>query len=210
MSKKVLKFSKQEFYDFLHETVEETLKHVLPLNELSVPLSFYKDKVDCLRFQLVDNWCLCKYCQLYDEDNLNKKHWAVELRACMFNLKKIDIKNGINKHKILEKMLVGDYDYDKANMIVRIINEKFNVEQIYDKKVRFDVAKEFADGIHNLINEISNDNSDINDYILNTFGIENKYKDGGQLGRHLCIFFLEVTEHRPDLKQLGHILDHIL
>ena len=174
MSKKVLKFSKQEFYDFLHETVEETLKHVSPLNELSVPLSFYKDKVDCLRFQLVDNWCLCKYCQLYNEDNLNKKHWAVELRACIFNLKKIDIKNGINKHKILEKMLVNDYDYDKPNMIVRIINEKFNVEQIFDKKVRFDVAEEFADGIHNLIDEISDNNSDINDYILNTFGIESK------------------------------------
>ena len=172
--KKVLKFSKREFYDFLHETVEETLKHVSPLNELSVPLSFYKDKVDCLRFQLVDNWCLCKYCQLYDEDNLNKNHWAVELRACIFNLKKIDIKNGISKHRILEKMLVNDYDYDKPNMIVRVINEKFNVEQIFDKKVRFDVAEEFADGIHNLIDEISDDDSDINDYILNTFGIESK------------------------------------
>ena len=61
----------------------------------------YKNRVDGLRFQLVENWCLCKYCSLFDRDNQNFNHWKIELRSVLKNLKMINIKGNIDKYKIL-------------------------------------------------------------------------------------------------------------
>ena len=33
--------------------------------EIPLPLNEFKRHVDGVRFQLIENWCLCKYCQLY-------------------------------------------------------------------------------------------------------------------------------------------------
>ena len=58
----------------------------------------YKEKAESLRFQIVENWCLCKYCQLYDNNNTNFNHWLGELRAYINKLKFLNIKNNINNN----------------------------------------------------------------------------------------------------------------
>ena len=41
------------------------------ITEMAVPLKEYKKRLDGLRFQLVENWCLLEYCRLYDPSNAN-------------------------------------------------------------------------------------------------------------------------------------------
>lgn len=51
----------------------------------------FKGRVDGLRFQLIENWCLCKYCQLYDSANENYGHWVAEFCACANYLRRFEV-----------------------------------------------------------------------------------------------------------------------
>lgn len=79
----------------------------------------------------------------------------------------LDIKHGINKKKTLTQILINDYDY--ANMIIRIISDKFNYEHIVDSKIKADVSICFANNIVGLIDVISIDTLSIDDYITENF-----------------------------------------
>lgn len=161
--------TKKYIKDILNETVEDTIIRLGLINEMVVPLKSYKARVDGLRFQLVENWCLCKWCQLFNTESENFSHWIAELKACINNLKFLDIKNGINKRRILIRMLIKDYDYDNSNMIERIIRSKFIKENIHDNNQKNCICSEFADNINELINVISDDTIDTDEYIQNTF-----------------------------------------
>lgn len=161
--------TEKEIRKIVEESIKETLKKMGVLNEMSVPLKNYKSRVDGLRFQMVENWCLCKYCTLFDKDNINFSHWLSELKACINNLKYLEIKKGIDKRKTLINMLVRDYDYDKPNMIYRIINDKFNKEEIKEDTQKVKVSCEFADGINELINVISFDHLSTSQYLEKNF-----------------------------------------
>lgn len=137
--------------------------------EMAIPLKDYKNRVDGLRFQLVENWCLCKYCSLFDQDNPNFNHWKVELRAAIKNLKMVDIKNDIDKHKTITKMLIDDYDYSDYHMILRIIDDKFDDEHINDWFKKERVSIEFSKNVNELIDVISNNDFKINDYMNKKF-----------------------------------------
>ena len=163
------KITEAQLIEIIKESVNEVLKRIGMLDEMAIPLSAYRQKVDGLRFQLVENWCLCKWCQLFNPECENFAHWIVELRACINNLKLVDIKNGIDKRRILTKMLIDDYDYDETNMIIRIVNDKFDLENINNNTQRARVASAFADNIQNLIEVISVDTIGTNSYIQTTF-----------------------------------------
>lgn len=128
---------------------------------MAVSLKAYEKKVDGLRFQLVGNWCLCKYCQLFNPDCENFAYWIKELKNCIDNLKFLDIKNGIDKRKILTQMLINDYD--SADMIERIIRGECGKNQ----KIR--ICKEFVDNINGLIDAISSNEISSGEYILKIF-----------------------------------------
>ena len=142
------------------------------INEMAVPLKSYKSRVDGLRFQLVENWCLCKWCQIYNHECMTFLHWCTELKTCIDNLKFLDIKNGIDKRKTLMKMLINDYDYNDPNMIERIIRGKFVKEHIDNNLQKSKVCTEFADGINDLINVISLNSIDTTEYLQNTFDVK--------------------------------------
>lgn len=138
-------------------------------NKITVSLKTYKARVDELRFELVENWCLCKYYQLFNPESVKFAHWASELKVCIDNLKFLNIKNGIDKRRILVRMLVNDYDYNSANMIERIIRGKFVRENLNDNNQKVLVCTEFADNINGLIDAISMGAIDSDEYIQNTF-----------------------------------------
>ena len=163
------KITECQLKKIINETVNDVLNRIGVMNEMAVPLKIYRARVDGLRFQLVENWCLCKYCQLFNPECENFAHWLKELKACINNLKFLDIKNGIDKRRTLTLMLIDDYDYDKTNMIVRIINDKFDSENINNNTQRARVASAFADGIQNLIEVISVDTISTISYIQTTF-----------------------------------------
>ena len=139
------------------------------LNEMAEPLKKYVKRIESIRFQLAENWCLCKYCQLYSKDNPNFAHWITELRPCIQYLKFVDINNGIDKKRTLQRILVGQYDFNSADMIKRIIEDKFSDEKINDPAIISIVSNELANGINDLIEAISNNNITINSYVQTTF-----------------------------------------
>lgn len=161
--------NKNKFRKKLHETVAETLSHMEVLSEMAVPLKKYKDRVDGLRFQIVENWCLCKYCQLFEPHNQNFAHWVNELKACINNLKLLNIKNNIDKRQVLQKMLVEEFDYNDSSMIARIIDDKFAVEGIVNVSAKGIICKCFANSIEYLINAIANEGISTDVYLQSAF-----------------------------------------
>ena len=149
------KITESQLKEIINETVNDVLNRIGMINEMAVPLKTYRARVDGLRFQLVENWCLCKWCQLFNPECENFAHWITELKACIDNLKFVDIKNGIDKRKTLIKMLVTDYDYDNANMIERIIRGKFVRENLTDNVQKVQACTAVADNIFGLIYAIS-------------------------------------------------------
>ena len=81
-------------------------------------------------------------CQLYSQDNRDFAHWITELRPCIQYLKFVDINNGIDKKKTLQRILVGQYDFNNADMIRRIIEDKFSDENITDPNIISTVSNE--------------------------------------------------------------------
>lgn len=157
------------FKNIFNETVNDTLNRLGAINEMAIPLMVYKIRVDGLRFQLVENWCLCKWCQLFDPRCENFAHWIIELKACINNLKFLNIKNCIDKKRILTRMLINDYDYNDSYMIERIIRDKFIDEHINDNYQKKIICAEFANNIDKLIDVISDDLINSNEYIETTF-----------------------------------------
>ena len=153
--------------DELKEVVRNATKHIL--NEMAEPLKKYVKRIESIRFQLAENWCLCKYCQLYSQNNQNFAHWITELRPCIQYLKFVDINDGIDKKKTLQRVLVGQYDFNSPDMIKRIIEDKFSDENITDTSVISNVSNELASNIDGLIEVISNNDITINSYIQTTF-----------------------------------------
>lgn len=155
--------------EIVNESVSDTIKRIGIITEMAIPLKKYKERVDGLRFQLVENWCLCKYCQLFDVTNLNFKHWLNELKASIDNLKFLNIKDGINKEKTLKNMFISDYDYKDCNMIRRIMAGKFKKENILDTEKKEEVCLAFTNDVDNIINTISNDDIIVDEYLQKTF-----------------------------------------
>lgn len=141
------------------------------IDEMAISLKDYRDKIDAYRIRLVENWCLCKYCQLYNKNHRDFNHWKIELRQNINALKLVNIKKGADKRKSLIKMLVNDYDYDDTNMIYRIIQGKFYTEHIDDEDIKIKVSSEFSDKIDDIINAIAIDSIITDKYIDKEFGI---------------------------------------
>ena len=163
MAKKIIRINEEE----LKEIVKNATQQVL--NEMAVTIKTYKARVDGLRLQLVENWCLCRYCQLFDKDNQFFNHWLTELKAHMNNIKSLNIKKG-DKLRILNQMLINDYDFDDANTIYRIIVGKFMCEGITDVNIVSRISCDFINSVNDFVNTLGIDTIITEDYLQNTFG----------------------------------------
>jgi len=147
------------------------------LHEMSIPLKDFRELVGDLRFQLVQNWCLCKYCQLFDSGNLNFSHWETELKSYIMRLKGVSIKNNIDKKRSLEHILGDYYDFNDVEMVKCLIVDKFEDEHVTDERHINAVATTFVNDISELIDILSDKSTHINDYLTHTFHSENCTND---------------------------------
>lgn len=157
--------------EIMDKPVSETIRHLERdvITEMALPLKDFIKRVDGLRFQLIENWCLCEYCHLYDNTNNNFGHWVSEFKACAKNLQDFEIKGKIDKRKTISKMLIDDYDYNQERKILFIIREKFNVEKLMDMSKRNDIATKFVNSLNGLIDVLSGTQTSIDDYVQATF-----------------------------------------
>jgi hypothetical protein len=120
-----------------------------------------------LKDQLIENWCLCAYCSLYDKTNDNFDHWCVEFMSYANKIKRCNLKGG-NKQKVISETYLNKYDINTANMVYRIIRGKFNREQI-DENLAKMVSKICSQNAAQIVNFLSNDEYDSDEYIIRTF-----------------------------------------
>lgn len=163
MAKFKFYITEEEYKQIVRDSVANVLK------EYAEPLKKYTRNVEHIRFRLAENWCLCKYCQMYSSNNVNFSHWETELQACIKFIKLTDIKNGIDKRKTLIRVLVQQFDFDSPNMIRSIIADKFKKEDIRDEKIISIVAQEMVNDIFNLIDVIAYKENSIAEYFERTF-----------------------------------------
>lgn len=120
-----------------------------------------KKRVEGLVNQIIENWCLIKYCSLYDNNNTNKYHWKQELKAHLYDIYEMKIKGGNAKTKY---NLISEIIYDKkeittSSKISSIIRIKFRKENIV---IDNDICDLCIENLNNIIELISNNENDDN------------------------------------------------
>lgn len=136
------------------EQVNYIEQGVKPLvTEMSISIGKYQDKVDGIVNQLIENWCLCKYCHMFELDNRNFNHWQNELYSTLTILGRYKLKSG-NKKDILTDILIDEGDLNDYEIIVHLIGRKFKKEGISDKDTLIAISKEFAKEIGHIIDVV--------------------------------------------------------
>lgn len=141
------------------------------ISEMAIPLKAYLEKIESFKYELARNWCLCKWCQVFDPANVNFNHWKEELSNFMDQLSAPTLKNNISKKKHLERYLIEWYELEDKAMVLSLINRKFNKEHIMDQSQRECVAQAFANSIHGLIDAIANGVVACDEYVQATFAV---------------------------------------
>ena len=135
---------------------------------MAIVLEEYKIRVDKARLHLVENWCLCKYCELFDSHNPNFEDWAKALLYMMNDIKSLNISDS-NKLDTLKQMLIEEYNFNDAGTIHRIIVDRFHREGICnDNQIRY-VSERFAESIDDFITALGDDSIIAYKYINDTF-----------------------------------------
>lgn len=139
------------------------------VNEMAITLKKFLEKVEGIQYELVRNWCLCKWCQLYDPRNMIFSHWKDELCTFMNQLNLPTIKNKIDKRKHLQHILIDESEFNDPNVVRKVIRGKFEKEHIDDISQHIVVAAECAKNIDNIIDALCNNDQSIESYVQTTF-----------------------------------------
>lgn len=142
--------------------------------ERVVPPSVYGLRIGRLMNLLVQNWCLCRHSQLFDPERESYAPAINGLKACMNHLKCLGIRNRLDKKKsdkwfMLVEELTEACELDDPKYVARVVGEEFDSERITDESQRMKVAQDFAENIMGLIDAISDDSKDVDEYVRNTF-----------------------------------------
>ena len=138
---------------------------------MAISLAEYKIRVDRARLHLVENWCLCKYCELFDSHNPNFEDWAEALVYAMNDIKSLNVNDG-NKLGTLKQMLIEEDNFNDASTIHRIIADRFYRKRICnDNQIRW-VSERFAESIDDFITALGDDSIIAYKYINDTFLVQ--------------------------------------
>lgn len=137
------------------------------INEMAFKKKDFIPHITSLRIQLIENWCLCAYCCLYDKTNENFHHWKTEFAAHADNIKASKLKDG-DKFKIISKIYLDMFDLNDPSMISQIIRSKFKKECI-DENCIESISQICAKSSLDLVKFLSNDSYSSDEYIARTF-----------------------------------------
>lgn len=144
----------------LIEYIEETM-----ITEMAKSLSDFKQLVSDLSDQIVENWCLVKWCDIHPNELTSKRlrnHWATELKTYMFKISKERIKSG-RKDKVILNEWINHLELNDAQIVADIIRNKFEKEGL-EKYVNI-MSEECANSAKDICNVLSGIKYDIEDYV---------------------------------------------
>lgn len=141
----------------LYDTLQESL-----VTEMSLGLTDFKHLIDNLSNQIIENWCLVWYCDNYDKDNQNRWHWTGEFLALAKRIatKNIQIKN---KKKAINDVFKNWNTYTNKLTIISCISDKMKKEHL--EKYTDNIANAFIKNINEIINILSEDYTNIEEYM---------------------------------------------
>ena len=148
--------------NFLLEAISNTY-----LFEMAYSRQDYLRNISGLCYQIVENWCLVKYCNLYDEENYNRLHWSNELITHLNNLYDCKLKKGLNKFNTTEYGLIEKAELDDIDVVEDLLYHKWRVEKLPNDTKNI-IAKEFIKALPIICKLISGkNNEDIYNYVYN-------------------------------------------
>lgn len=142
----------------------------MPINEMAYER---KQLLDWMLFHVTliyQNWCLVRYCSVFDPQNQNKKHWSGELQALIVEY--AEMRTKLDKRKITKTGFIDQpesYDYIQ---IFAAIEQKFEKEHIDLVRTEY-VAKDMTKHLDEIVDLLSikkltyQDLSKIKDYCYN-------------------------------------------
>ena len=154
----------------IKEYILEKLQNT-PIFEMAYSRKELKNSFDSILDQIIENWCLVKYCSLYDGQNINKKHWANELTAHMYNILKRQLKNGSEdaKLQLLKSVAYDHKEYTTASAIKKCIRLKFKKENI---QITNELCSDCIEDLETILGLISRRDTEENYENIDTY-IEN-------------------------------------
>jgi len=161
---------------YIKRIVEDTVYKMLTENnqlvmEMAMPRKSFKERLASLLPQIIENWCLIRYCSYYQTDNPNIQHWKIELRAHLVTICRTKIDNGNRipvRVKVFEEVVKED-EFDDPEMIMYTVSTKFSEENLSYKGERFDtIVNEFVEELYLLKSIVANGTVDgIINYVNN-------------------------------------------
>jgi hypothetical protein len=152
------------------KTLTEILVNALSgtkIFEMAYSREKYMDLAHSLTDQIVQNWCLVKYCNMYDEENYNRLHWSKELIAHLSNLQRQrKLKGGISVERTLKIVWFEREELNNPKMVEPIIEIKFDFENINTDLT--EIANEFVKHLDKIIYIITKGTySELKQYVYN-------------------------------------------
>ena len=135
------------------------------ITEMAKNLNDFRKLLNDLSEQLIQNWCLVKWCDLNPDNNISKRlrnHWATELNAVMTKISNIKLKCG-RKDRAIKYVLIDDLELNDYASISNMISKKFNEEGL--SKYIYKMSQICSKHINEIINILSKTNYDVEDYI---------------------------------------------
>ena len=151
----------------IKEYILEKLQNTLVF-EMAYSRKELKNSFDGILDQIIENWCLVKYCSLYDTNNINRNHWTNELTAHMYNILKRQLKNGGEdaKLQLLKSVTYEQKEYTTAISIKGCIRLKFKKENI---QIHDEVCSACIEDLETILNLISKKDTDENYQNIDTY-----------------------------------------
>ena len=154
----------------LKEYILEAIQNTV-IFEMAYERKELKKLVNGLIRQIIENWCLVRYCTLYDNSNINKSHWKRELETHMYNIFDTQIKGGNYqaKYNLIYQIVIDEMEYTTSNKIAICIRKKFKKEQLnIDNTICNECVESLIKIIELLSNKITEHNYDkIDEFIEN-------------------------------------------
>lgn len=137
------------------------------LFEMAYSRQDYLRNISGLCYQIVENWCLVKYCNLCDEENYNRLHWSNELVAHLENLRRCQLKSGLSKYKTTKFGFIEIAELDDVDVVDDILELKWDNEKLPGDKRKI-ISNEFVNSLPKLFELISGKSAiDIKNYVYN-------------------------------------------
>lgn len=119
------KLNVNEVYQYLQNQYEV-------LNEMSYRRKDYKSKIEDISSQIIENWCLIRYCKIANRTEY-KKYWTDELRGHLLSVSRYKLRknDSFNSRMKVVDEIWDEIELDRnADAVNKTINNKFKKENI--------------------------------------------------------------------------------